>query len=67
MDNKSLDIPYSDSFLVREYWSITSPNEYDRCLVKVSMSVEFLKSTFFQGKIQSRAEAGMLENTENWF
>ena len=66
MQNKSLDVPYSDTFVVHERWVFYSSLKSDgkscnKTYLRISIRIEFIKSTFFKGKINSRAEEGMRE------
>mmetsp|Transcript_818 Transcript_818/g.870 ORF Transcript_818/g.870 Transcript_818/m.870 type:complete len:84 (-) Transcript_818:42-293(-) len=56
MENKSLDIPYADSFLVEEKWVVLSTSEKQyKCVLSIGVFVKFLKSPFVKGMIQSKA------------
>jgi len=66
MDNYSLDAPYGDSFMVKEEWLVLSQQPYDRCVLRISMQIHWFKSTIFKGKITSKAEVAIQENTNEW-
>ena len=67
IDTKTFDAPYCDTFVCKESWVILSSSETSRrCAVKKMIKIHFVKSTFFKGKIQARAEEGMLESVKKW-
>ena len=49
---RTLDVPYSDCFYNAERWVIytTNPNA-NKCILRATMKVVFVKSTIFKGKI----------------
>ncbi|CDW77375.1 UNKNOWN [Stylonychia lemnae] len=67
MQNKSLDVPYADSFQIDEKWQIISDKSTTyKCLLRVQINIVFVKSTLFKGRIISRTIEGMKENIEHW-
>ena len=70
IDSKTIDAPYSDTFLCRELWLVQGSSEnprQQRCNLSVMTQVDFVKSTMFRGQITPRAMQGIKEVVENWF
>mmetsp|Transcript_11395 Transcript_11395/g.22356 ORF Transcript_11395/g.22356 Transcript_11395/m.22356 type:complete len:401 (-) Transcript_11395:768-1970(-) len=63
--SKALDVPYSSYFLVEDEWVITEVAP-DKSLFRTSVYVNFLKSTIFKGKIESRTHADVAKDVEAW-
>jgi hypothetical protein len=63
--SKALDVPYSTYFLVEDEWVITEVGA-DKSLFRSSVYVNFLKSTIFKGKIESRTYADVTKDVEAW-
>eukprot|EP00347_Sterkiella_histriomuscorum_P000186 403376851 len=67
MENRTLDVPYSDAFIVHERWVLFSTHkDVQQTLLRVMMSLEFVKSSLFKVKITNKSEEGMKENTIQW-
>eukprot|EP00347_Sterkiella_histriomuscorum_P008395 403345259 len=67
MENRTLDVPYSDAFIVHERWVLFSTHkDVQKTLLRVMMSLEFVKSSLFKAKITNKSEEGMKENTTQW-
>lgn len=65
--NKNPDLPYADSFLVREKWIVLSKDAMtQKCLMRVTLNIEFIKSTLFKGKIMGRGTEAIKETHEFW-
>lgn len=64
-ENRSLDIPYADSFYVKEKWTVISDTpESHKCVMRASIHIIFVKSTLFKGRILSKTEEGMKLNID---
>lgn len=63
--SKALDVPYSSYFLVEDEWVITEIAP-EKSLFRTSVYVNFLKSTIFKGKIESRTHQDVAKDVEAW-
>ena len=65
--NKSLDAPSADSFVFREKWVVLSKDaNTQKCMMRVTYNIEFVKYSFFKSTILSKAPEGIKENFYNW-
>jgi regulator of replication initiation timing len=61
----SLDVPFSNQFLVESRWEITNSGE-GWCELNISISVRFVKKIWFKLVIERNAIDGSREWFENW-
>jgi len=61
------DVPYGNYFFLKERWVVgsTVPNG-NQVYVRVFMHLDFVKSTFFKGKIESRAVKDYSDDAKLW-
>ncbi|CDW81981.1 UNKNOWN [Stylonychia lemnae] len=67
IENRSLDVPFSDCFIVHERWiAFQDQTQTDRSTLAITLKLEFLKSTMFKGKITARTEEGVKQSYKQW-
>ena len=66
--SRSLDTPYSDYFTLDDNWELFSfiENGVEKTLLRPSFGLEFTKSTYFKGTIESRAKIDYEADFENY-
>jgi VAD1 Analog of StAR-related lipid transfer domain/GRAM domain len=62
---KALDVPYSSYFLVEDTWKIT-PISAEKSLLRITFTINFLKSTMLRSTIESRSKVDVTKDHENW-
>ena len=66
------EVPYSDCFITKELWLIFDAKNSDgsfkknQCILQRSADVNFIKSTWFEGKIRERVIEGQKEIADKW-
>jgi hypothetical protein len=61
----TLNIPYSSYFVVEDTWEIV-PYEEDKCLIRITSHVNFVKSTFWKNKIEAKTKESYKKEIDLW-
>ena len=62
---KALDVPYSSYFLVEDTWKIT-PVSAEKSMLRITFTINFLKSTILRSTIESRSKVDVAKDHETW-
>lgn len=67
MTTKVIDVPYGDHFTQHETWTVLSTSDTAiKCILRAQNETLFSKSTFFEGRIRSRAKDEIIAYFQFW-
>jgi hypothetical protein len=61
----NIGIPYASYFIIEDQWEIV-PYQEDKCVIRVTAFVNFVKSTFWKNKIETKTKESYKKEMELW-